>query len=310
MKIKNTKTDILLNIAAVACLAAVTLYLLVRWSQIPMTIPGHYTADGQIDSWAARTTLWQLPVLGWVLYVLITILEQLIMAYQIKKDPISKIPKVQLAFWLLVRLAMLICAGYSFIHGDTVMGFESIFCFIFTHLWDLFQIFGNGSFIEEVPPLSQTLLNIIIFIGIVFGSYLELFDKLAHFDDFMHLLSGFVCAAFGFDFARIIQRKKGPCAVTLAAIFGLMFAVTIAAGWEFYEFLMDTLHGTNLQLAKAGPETAMFDLAKYHGEYGYIGLVDTMTDMMMNVVGGIVGMIFMIVLRTKGDKKRGAKAKK
>ena len=167
------------------------------------------------------------------------------MAYQIKKDPISKIPKVQLAFWLLVRLAMLICAGYSFIHGDTVMGFESIFCFIFTHLWDLFQIFGNGSFIEEVPPLSQTLLNIIIFIGIVFGSYLELFDKLAHFDDFMHLLSGFVCAAFGFDFARIIQRKKGPCAVTLAAIFGLMFAVTIAAGWEFYEFLMDTLHGTN-----------------------------------------------------------------
>ncbi len=86
-----------------------------------------------------------------------------------QKDPISKIPKVQLAFWLLVRLAMLICAGYSFIHGDTVMGFESIFCFIFTHLWDLFQIFGNGSFIEEVPPLSQTLLNIIIFIGIVFG---------------------------------------------------------------------------------------------------------------------------------------------
>ena len=41
MKIKNTKTDILLNIAAVACLAAVTLYLLVRCSQIPMTIPGH-----------------------------------------------------------------------------------------------------------------------------------------------------------------------------------------------------------------------------------------------------------------------------
>ena len=141
-------------------------------------------------------------------------------------------------------------------------------------------------------------------------SGLELFDKLAHFDDFMHLLSGFVCAAFGFDFARIIQRKKGPCAVTLAAIFGLMFAVTIAAGWEFYEFLMDTLHGTNLQLAKAGPETAMFDLAKYHGEYGYIGLVDTMTDMMMNVVGGIVGMIFMIVLRTKGNKKPAAKAKK
>ena len=28
------------------------------------------------------------------------------MAYQIKKDPISKIPKVQLAFWLLVDIPL------------------------------------------------------------------------------------------------------------------------------------------------------------------------------------------------------------
>ena len=227
------------------------------------------------------------------------------MAYKIKKDPVDKIPKAQFVLWIIVRLAMIVCAIYSFIHGDLVMGFESVFCFIFTHLWDMFQVFGNGSFIEEVPPLSQTLLNLIIFIGIVFGSYLGLFDNIAWFDNFMHVLSGFVCAAFGYDFACIIQRKKGQCAATLAAIFSIMFALSIAVGWEFYEFLMDTLHGTNLQLAKAGTETAMFDLAKYHGEYGYIGLVDTMTDMMMNAAGGLVGMVFMIVLRNrkKTDKK-------
>ena len=226
------------------------------------------------------------------------------MAYKIKKDPVNKIPKAQFVFWIIVRLAMIVCAVYSFIHGDLVMGFESVFCFIFTHLWDMFQIFGNGSFIEEVPPLSQTLLNLIIFIGIVFGSYLGLFDNIAWFDNFMHVLSGFVCAAFGYDFACIIQRKKGQCAATLAAIFSIMFALSIAVGWEFYEFLMDTLHGTNLQLAKEGAETAMFDLAEYHGEYGYIGLVDTMTDMMMNAGGGIIGMIFMIIIRNK--KKKGS----
>ena len=49
----------------------------------------------------------------------------------------------------------------------------------------------------------------------------------------------------------------------------------------------------------------MFDLSKYHNEYGYLGLVDTMTDMMMNAIGGIAGMIFMIVLRNrKKDKKK------
>ena len=226
------------------------------------------------------------------------------MAYKIKKDPIDKIRKGHLIFWIIVRISMLICAAYSFIHGDLVMGFESVFCFIFTHLWDMFQIFGNGSFIEEVPPLSQTLLNIIIFVGIVIGSYFGMFDSVWWFDNMMHILSGFVCAAFGYDFACIIQRKKGQCAATLAAIFGLMFALSIAVGWEFYEFLMDTLHGTNLQLSKAGPETAMFDLSKYNNEYGYLGLVDTMTDMMMNAVGGIAGMIFIIILRNRKKKDK------
>ena len=107
------------------------------------------------------------------------------MAYKIKKDPINKIPKLQLIFWLIVRVSMLICAAYSFIHGDVVMGFESVFCFIFTHLWDMFQVFGNGSFIEEVPPLSQTMLNIIIFVGIVIGSYFGFFDSISWFDNMM-----------------------------------------------------------------------------------------------------------------------------
>ena len=232
------------------------------------------------------------------------------MTYKIKKDPIGQIPKLQLVFWIIVRIAMLVCAAYSFItaaksgdaqvaHANVVMGWESIFCWIFSHLWDFFQVLGNGSFIEEVPPIAQTALNAIIFIGIVFGSYLGFFDRFMWFDEFMHILSGLACAVFGYDFAVIIQRKKGKCATTLAAMFAIMFALSIAVGWEFYEFLMDTLHGTNLQLAKFGEETAMFDISKYRGEYGYLGLVDTMTDMMMNTIGALVGMIFMIIYRKK-----------
>ncbi|MBQ9517839.1 MAG: hypothetical protein IJI47_02705 [Eubacterium sp.] len=226
------------------------------------------------------------------------------MTYKIKRDPIEKIPKWQLVFWIIVRISMLVCAGYSFIHGNKVMGFESVFCWIFTHLWDLFQILGNGSFIEDVPPLNQTMLNLIIFIGIVIGSYLGVFDRYKWFDEFMHIMAGMCCAVFGYDFAGIIQRKKGECAATLAAIFSLMFALSIAVGWEFYEFLMDTLHGTNLQLAKAGEETVIFDISKFRGEYGYLGLFDTVTDMMMNTIGGIIGMIFMIIIRNRKKDKQ------
>ena len=229
------------------------------------------------------------------------------MAYKIKKDPINKIPKGQLVFWIIVRIILIGCATYSFIHGDLVMGFESVFVFIFTHLWDLFQILGNGSFIEDVPPISQTALNFIALMGIPLGSYLEWFDKIPWYDEAMHCFSGFVCAVFAYDFTNITQKRKGKCAITLSAIFSLMFALTVAVGWEFYEFLMDTLHGTNLQLAKEGAETAMYDISKYRNEYGYLGLVDTMTDMMMNTIGGIIGMIFMIIYRKKHDSGFGEK---
>ena len=222
------------------------------------------------------------------------------MTYKIKKDPINKIPKAQLIFWIIVRIAMVVCAGYSFIiDKDVVMGFESVFSFIFTFLWDMFQVFGNGSFIEDVPPLNQTLLNVIIFVGIVIGSYGGVFDNTTWFDNVMHFLAGFVSGVFGYDFAVIVQKKSGKIAPTLAAIFAVTFALSIAVSWEFYEFAMDRLHGTNLQLAKPIENVVYTEFGS--GDYG---LIDTMTDLIMNAVGGVVGMIYIVIIRVKQSKKQ------
>lgn len=222
------------------------------------------------------------------------------MSFKVKTDPLHKIPKLQFIFWIIVRVSMILCAGYSFfIEKDMIMGFESVFCFIFTHLWDMFQVFGNGSFIEDVPPLSQTMLNFIIFVGIVFGSYFDWFDKVSWFDNLTHFNAGLVCAVFGYDFACIIQRKKGDCAPTLAAIFCLMFALSIAVGWEFYEFAMDTLHGTNLQLAQP-VEGMAYDAVLGSG---FVGLSDTMTDLIMNAIGGVLGMVGVVFYRIKHKLK-------
>lgn len=225
------------------------------------------------------------------------------MQYKVKKYPIDTVPKAQFAFWILVRISLVICIIYSITQHDYIMMGESIACLVFSHLWDMFQVFGGESFITEVTPLSSTMLNIIICAGIPFGSYLGLFDKIWFYDIIMHCLSGAVCAVFGFDFAFILQRKKGQCSIILASMFALMFAMSIACGWEIYEFLMDYLHGTNLQLSSAGIETAGFDMAKYRNEYGYLGLVDTMTDMIMNTIGGLAGMIMMILARHKEYNK-------
>lgn len=225
------------------------------------------------------------------------------MKYKIKRDPIEKIPKVQLVFWLILRVALVGFAFYYFIKGEMILGFEAVFAFIFTHLWDMFQILGNGSFIEDVPPLSQTMLNLIILFGIIFGSYVGLFGKWHNYDNFMHFMTGVVCAVFAYDFAIVIQKKKGECSPTLAALFSIMFALSIALGWEFYEFTMDTVHGTNLQLAHMGPETANVDLTKFNNDVGYYGFIDTFTDMIMNTIGGLLGMVAITIYRNKKPKK-------
>lgn len=226
------------------------------------------------------------------------------MEYKVKKYPLKEMPKGHLIFWIILRISLIVCIIYSIWEGDYIMMGESIACLCFSHLWDLFQVFGNESFIIEVPPLSQTMLNLIILAGIPFGSYLGLFDKLWFYDIIMHVLSGVVSAVFAYDFAFILQRKKGKCSIILASMFALMFAMSIACGWEIYEFLMDYLHGTNLQLSSMGPETAMFDMSKYRNEFGYLGLVDTMTDMINNTIGGLCGMTFMIILRNKKKKEQ------
>ena len=49
------------------------------------------------------------------------------MKYKLRKDPINEIPKAQLIFWIIVRISMLVCATYSFVTGDVVMGYVSNF---------------------------------------------------------------------------------------------------------------------------------------------------------------------------------------
>ena len=217
---------------------------------------------------------------------------------------LKTMPKSELILWTVIRLCIVGWFFYEIFNASTKDAFQALFSLIFTFLWDMFQIFGGNSFIKNVSSHAQTALTIFIFLGSFLSKAFNLFFVFEWYDILLHIVSGAICAWFGYDFACIIQRKKGQCAATLAAIFGLMFALSIAVGWEFYEFLMDTLHGTNLQLAKPGEETAMFDLSKYNGEYGYLGLWDTMTDMMMNAVGGIAGMIFMIILRNRKKRKK------
>ena len=61
----------------------------------------------------------------------------------------------------------------------------------------------------------------------------------------MHFLSGFITAPIG---KQVYINLKGDVKKRrLMLVFALLFAISLAAGWEIYEFTIDSLLKTNSQ---------------------------------------------------------------
>lgn len=185
------------------------------------------------------------------------------------------LPKKQRILWIILRIVILGWGVYGLFHGSVVEFLEAIFAIIFTHLWDFFQIFGKKSFIIEVEASTQTMLSLFIFIAVCIGSTLNNRTTFEHFDIVTHCASGVLSAWFGYDFANIIYRKRGDLGPAMSSLFSLAFALSIAVGWEIYEFSMDKLYGMTLQK----------------------GNTDTMVDFISCAVGAVITMLFVAFLR-------------
>ena len=185
------------------------------------------------------------------------------------------LPKNQRILWLTLRIVILCWGVYGLFHGSVVEFLEAIFAIIFTHLWDFFQIFGKKSFIIEVEASTQTMLSLFIFIAVCIGSTLNNRTTFEHFDIVTHCASGVLSAWFGYDFANIIYRKRGDLGPAMSSLFSLAFALSIAVGWEIYEFSVDKLYGMTLQK----------------------GNTDTMVDFISCAIGAVITMLFVAFLR-------------
>lgn len=198
------------------------------------------------------------------------------------------LPKPHKIFWLILRIAILGWGIYGLFHGSVVEFLEAIFAVIFTHLWDFFQIFGGKSFIVEVDYSTQTLLNLFIFVAVCIGSTFNNRTTFEHFDTVTHFGSGFLAAWFGYDFANIIYRKRGGnLGPAMSSLFSLSFSLSIAVGWEIYEFTMDQLYGLDLQKGNS----------------------DTMGDFICCAVGSVLAMLLVAFLRNGVIGKNKAKIK-
>ncbi len=76
IKIERNALDILETIISLLCLVGVVVYLILSWNTIPDKIPAHYNAAGEIDRWGSKSELIVLPIISWLIFGLITLVER------------------------------------------------------------------------------------------------------------------------------------------------------------------------------------------------------------------------------------------
>ncbi len=206
-------------------------------------------------------------------------------------NEIYPVPRAQYILWITIRCLLLIFSIYGLLTGSVTKFLMGLFSIAFTHLWDLFQLLGGQAFITRVGYFSQTLLNVFIFVGCVIGPYLNDHTNFAYVDIIEHSFAGILASWFGYELAEAVQGKKHHIKPALAALFAVVFSVSIAVAWEFYEFTMDRIYGYQLQRSSLLSES---------------GLVDTMGDLICCAVGSVVGM-FLVAFKKNGIIGKGRK---
>lgn len=141
-KLKRTKLQILLEIVSFCILAAMFIYLAVRWGDVPDKIPGHYNAAGQIDRWGNKMELIMMPLISLLLYLLITVVSFFPSIWnvpvQITDKNRDKVYGNMMNMVLFMKIEMLLCFTYLNYTGIKAIALSPFFLPVF-----LVSIFGT-----------------------------------------------------------------------------------------------------------------------------------------------------------------------
>ena len=187
--------------------------------------------------------------------------------------------------------------------------------------------------IELPPPLEITILCF-IFAAEILGEVNAFYVVIPGWDTMLHTLNGFLAAAVGFSLVLLLnddERLTFDLSPFFLALVAFCFSMTIGVLWEFFEFAMDFFFHTDMQkdtvinaiytvtldptlsnkvLAIKGiQDVAVNGESLGLGGYLDIGIIDTMKDLFVNLIGALVFSITgYFSARRKGDKKTAAQS--
>lgn len=211
------------------------------------------------------------------------------------------------AVYFILRLVVVIMLLLNLWERD----YESAYICVLALVLFFFPAFIERRLRLQIPTVMEVLILLFIFASQILGEMQNYYGQYPYWDTMLHVVNGFVCAAFGFSLVDILTCNRqekfrlSPFYVTLTAF---CFSMTIGVLWEFFEYGMDVFFHTDMQkdtvihtltsvtLSADGCPVVLREITAVTvngqalGIDGYldIGLHDTMMDLAVNFIGAVV----------------------
>lgn len=139
---------------------------------------------------------------------------------------------------------------------------------LFVLLLSLVPTIVSKSYKMNLPIEIDLTVTLVLYLHFVLGEYSHFYVKVWWWDIFLHFGNSIILGLIGFILAYgLLLTSKMEARPILASLFSLSFSVFMGVIWEIFEFFMDYFFGFTMQKS---------------------GLVDTMTDLMVDVMGALV----------------------
>ena len=164
-------------------------------------------------------------------------------------------------------------------------------------------LFAEKIFKVKFSFLAYLLISVFTLLAVFFGEALQFFYKVSWWDTFLHLFSGALLTALGISLGNLFfpTNEKN----TGLVLFGIFFALACGVLWEFAEFTIDSIFGTNMQkfmpesypyfnggnsfIPLNGSDAEIAEFFRYPSGYKF-ALKDTMEDIVCNISGVLLGL--------------------
>ena len=164
-----------------------------------------------------------------------------------------------------------------------------------------FPIVLRKRFMIQIPLLITVLCAAFGFGAMIMGDGLNFYGKYRWWDSALHLLSGCVLAFVGLWIISIIfedSDKEVFSSRIFVAFYVLLFGVSCGVVWEICEYAYDSFFGTNTQQFMA-TTTSSLPLPDDVPLSGHEALRDTMTDLILDLVGSLLVSIYVFLRYNK-----------